>query len=349
MIENLIRSKYKEIQTFHVRMAFSATIDEIGIFKIKKVWHLAQTIFRIALARIRTGATILYYPPAGPNKLPMYRDITILLCTRWMFKKTVFHYHAGGVSELYPTLSTTLKTLYRAAYFSADAAILLAQENPRDDHVLKAKRSYIIPYGIHDYATDRMFTRTYPRNPQHILFVGVLCESKGVLVLLSALKQLCKAGHQFTASFLGAFESPEFETKCLAIVQNSRLIEQVTFKGVLTGDIKWKAYEDADVLCFPTFYESETFGLVILEAMQFGLPVISTFWRGVPSIVDNSQTGLLIPTQDSTALALTIQQLLEAPGLVKKLGENGRRKFETNYSKEIFTERMERMFKEVIL
>ena len=138
------------MQLYHVRMAFSDSVADVGKFRLGKLLHLASVIWRIVYRRLVHGAKVLYYPPAGPNRVPLFRDIAILLCTKWMFRHIVLHFHAGGVSELYPRLSRPLQWLFRKALFQADTAIRVSRGSPQDAQALKARREYIVPNGIDD-------------------------------------------------------------------------------------------------------------------------------------------------------------------------------------------------------
>ncbi len=126
MIERLLSGRYARIKLYHVRMAFSDSIGDVGRFRLGKLLHLLSVILRIAYCRIVCGAKVLYYPPAGPNRVPLHRDLAILLSTRWMFRRTVLHFHATGVSELYDKLPRLTRFLFRGALFHADAAVRIA-------------------------------------------------------------------------------------------------------------------------------------------------------------------------------------------------------------------------------
>jgi glycosyltransferase involved in cell wall biosynthesis len=65
----------------------------------------------------------------------------------------------------------------------------------------------------------------------------------------------------------------------------------LNFAGRKVGIEKWTAYRCADIFCFPTYYGPETFGNVLLEAMMFELPTVSTRWRAIPDIVVEGETG----------------------------------------------------------
>ncbi len=338
MIERLVRGRFARAQLFHVRMAFSDSIGEVGRFRISKIFHLVGVIARIIYCRLVHRPTILCYPPAGPNRTPLYRDLAILFCTRWLFPRTILYFHAGGVSELYPQLSRPLQWLFRRALFHADAAIRISLGSPPDPQVLEARRQYVVPNGIEDeferFATQRapaqfaqqethlaahapsnlintqnsithsesdtlVLEKTFEAPPLRMLFIGMLTESKGLLVLIDACKSLVSCSIPFELNIAGQFASPDFEEEVRLQISQANLDFHVHFLGSLSGDAKWQAFAAADVLCLPTFYEAETFGLVLVEAMSFRLPVVATRWRGIPEVVDDGVTGFLVPPKDS--------------------------------------------------
>ncbi len=262
MIERLVRGRFVRVQLFHVRMAFSDSIGEVGRFRISKIFHLVGVIARIIYCRLVHRPTILCYPPAGPNRTPLYRDLAILLCTRWLFPHTILYFHAGGVSELYPQLSRPLQWLFRRALFNADAAIRISLGSPPDPQALQARRQYVVPNGIEDeferFAAQRAHTQsarpethlvahaasklintqngsTYSESntlvlekasdapPLRILFVGMLTESKGLLVLIDACKSLAARGVPFELNIAGQFASPDFEAGSFASKSAERI------------------------------------------------------------------------------------------------------------------------------
>lgn len=342
MIEKILQGSYEHAELYHVRMAFSKEMDQIGKASLSKIFHLFTVIMKIMFTRITKGASVLYYPPAGPDKTPVLRDIIILLCTRWMFKRTIFHFHAGGVSQL--KLAGALKWLYTLAYQSPDVAILLSELNPPDGKALNAKKEFIVPYGIEDNFEPSLKTNASNSVPV-LLFVAIIKETKGILVLLEACKQIKEKGLRFRLEVMGKFESSEFEASTRSMVESLGLAENVTFLGVLSGKDKFSAFGKADVFCFPTFFESETFGVVLLEAMQFSLPLIGTRWRGIPSIINDHSNGLIVEPKNAMQLANAIEQLLKDETLRKTFGQQSRKDYEEHFTLQKFHQQMDQVFR----
>ena len=347
MIDKLVTGEFDRVEMHHVRMTFSKTIDDVGRARPAKLLHLAGVIRRILVARLKYGTTILYYPPAGPNRIPMYRDIAILLATRPLFKHTVFHFHAGGLTDLISELSPIEHTLFTRAYSRPDCAIALSDLNPPDGERLGAGRNLIIPYGIEDNA-PRFTRRAGNKQASTILFVGMLTKSKGVIVLLEACRILKDRSIKFEVQLMGHFASDSFEAEARKFVAANELASQVCFLGVRTGNEKWQTFADADIFCFPSFYESETFGLVVLEAMQFGLPVVATRWRGIPSLIDEGDSGHLAPVQNPKVVAAHLEMLIHEPEKARAMGELGRQRYLAEFTLERWRTRMEAAFLSVV-
>jgi glycosyltransferase involved in cell wall biosynthesis len=350
MIAEMLKMRDPRIRFAHVRMDFSAEIGEVGRLMPKKFLRLAGVIAGIYAAWFRHRPDVLYYPPAGPNAIPMLRDIAILIATRWLFPKTVFHFHAGGLSQLYPSLPFWLKPFFKLAYSRPDVSIRLSELNPEDGKALDARIEHVIPCGIPDLRPVPGIpsaTAAGPLGPVGILFVGILCESKGVTVLLDACGELAAQGADFRVEIMGRFENPDFERATLEQVERRGLKDRVRFLGVLVGSEKVAAFSRAGIFCFPSFYESETFGLVLLEAMCFSLPIVTTRWRGIPSVVTDGENGFLAPINDSAAVAESLLRLLADSELRTAMGARGRARFESDFGIEIYHGRMARVFLDV--
>jgi glycosyltransferase involved in cell wall biosynthesis len=91
---------------------------------------------------------------------------------------------------------------------------------------------------------------------------------------------------------------------------------------------------DADIFAFPTFYPNEAFPLVLLEAMAAGLPVISTTVGGIPDMVIDGETGLLVPPGEVSSLASALRRLVTDSGLRIRMGQAGRGRFMRHYTLE---------------
>lgn len=340
-IESFVTGHYRSLEVFHVRMAFSRQTAEIGKPRITKILHLIGLVTRIVWCRVRTGARVLYYPPAGPDLVPVLRDVVVLLCTRPLFRSTVLHYHASGLSEIEPRLPRPLRALCRSAYGRADLAIQPSALNPPDGQRLGARRTVIVANGVPDSPLARWPRENHADRPSVVLYVGVLCESKGLLVLVEACRRLRRRGLDFVLHLAGEFQSNVFASTLRSALADAGLTDSTAFLGSLAGDAKAACFRASDIFCYPTHFDAESFGMAVVEAMQFSLPVVATRWRGVPSVVADRESGMLVPARDPESLEAALRTLLEDQGLCRRMGRRGRELYLARFTEERYRRAME--------
>jgi phosphatidylinositol alpha-mannosyltransferase len=155
-----------------------------------------------------------------------------------------------------------------------------------------------------------------------LLFVGDLeptLKLKGIDYLLDALKSIVKLFPSLKLLVVGGGSRlPELR----AIVNSLGLDRCVTFCGQVSGEAMPKYYAACDLFVFPSYGDS--LGLVVLEAMAVGKPVIVSNIPGINEIVKSGETGLLIPPKDPSSLAHAITYLLKNNDLMTKMGKNAR-------------------------
>jgi len=321
---------------------FSRELRKTGKFQFQKILHLCSLICRILFFRLTRQPRILYYTPAGPTRLAVLRDIVVLCIVRPFFQMTILHFHAGGVSEVYERLPALARPFFRRAYWNADLGIMVSKNAPDDPANLRAQATVVIPNGVQDLAAGRRSAGQH--GVTRLLFVGLLRESKGVLILIEALRILAGRGVQAQLQLVGELDGGAFSEQLRERVEEYGLEEQVVLSGVLVGEAKADAYAAADILCFPTFFESETFGLVAVEAMAFGLPVVATRWRGLVDVVEDEVTGLLVSPRDPAELADALARLITNPDEARLMGSRGRIRYERLFTLDRHLEAMRAAF-----
>jgi glycosyltransferase involved in cell wall biosynthesis len=160
--------------------------------------------------------------------------------------------------------------------------------------------------------------------PLRILTVARLVPGKGHALLLEALAALREQGVHTETTFVG--DGPEREPlERLA----AELDLDVRLAGAVGQDELPAYYEHAQLFCLPTF--AEGLGVVLLEAMASGLPVVSARVMGVPEVVQDGETGVLVNPGRPGLLAGAIAWLADAPELRERMGRAGRRWVEDEF------------------
>jgi len=151
-----------------------------------------------------------------------------------------------------------------------------------------------------------------------ILFVGRMEQRKGLPILLAAYAQLRRQRAGCRLVIVG--DGPmrwAYERQCEATG-----VPDVTFLGHVPADVLPRIYASADVFCSPATGR-ESFGIVLLEAMASGVPVVASAIPGFSQVVDPGGDGLLVPPGKPEAFALALESLIADPGLRRSMGRHG--------------------------
>lgn len=164
-------------------------------------------------------------------------------------------------------------------------------------------------------------------NPFMILSVGTLHEVKGQAYLIEACRQLQERGLNFECHFVG--DGPDIKP-LTELVEQAGLSDKVRFHGKLTRVEISHLLLDADVLTAPSVPtrdgRREGIPVVLMEAMGSGVPVIASNLSGIPELVNDQLTGLLVSPRDTVSLANALERYLKDPELRHRLGRAGREK-----------------------
>ena len=176
----------------------------------------------------------------------------------------------------------------------------------------------------------------------------MLCEEKGVLNLIELAKILQEQGHAVEFQMVGGWESAEIKLQFEKDSQEAEVLGMFQFTGPLSGDAKWQAYADTDIFLFPTHHPTETFGLVLIEAMAFGLPIVTNRWRGVPHVIGDSGCAEMCEVHSMESFSSSVKKLIGAPQLRISMGKAGVQHYQQNFTKEVFLSRMEKVFRDTL-
>jgi glycosyltransferase involved in cell wall biosynthesis len=206
----------------------------------------------------------------------------------------------------------------------------------------------IIPYGIDvpywtelDSAQRRRVEELRFRYPHLAMATGRLVPYKGFDVLIEALRHV-----DATAIIVG--EGP-LGNDLLRMAQQRGVAERVILAGMLSRDDLKVHLHAAQLYAFPSVSAAEAFGIVQIEAMAVGLPIVNTnLPTGVPHVARHGLEALTVPPNDPAALAATIAQLLDDPTLAQRLGAAGRRRATAEYDLQNFIKRIEDVYDQAV-
>jgi len=205
---------------------------------------------------------------------------------------------------------------------------------------VEENRVHLIPPGVNPSLFEGPFEDPFSDvGKPRVLFVGRLAPQKGVRALVAAAALI----ENPSAQVLLVGDGPERR----ALEREARRIgagDRVRFLGFFSHDRLPAAMAHADVLVLPSVYEE--LGTVLLEAMYAGLPIVASKTGGIPDVVEDGVSGLLVPPGDPEALARAIDRVLADRGLASWLSEEARERGK-DYDWEVLAERVLRAYEDV--
>ena len=325
-----------------VDITVSQSISEIESFCIGKLFKMFGFLLR-ELWLLSTHRFDFCFCPVSVNRNAFVRDALLLGLARSFGVPTVLYAHGNNIPDFHDRATPRVRRLISHTCRHASGAIVLGESLRFNfDRWLPANRIFVVPTGIEPQAV--VLTPHRRADGITVLYLGNLVREKGVFVLLEAAAVIVGQRRNVQFMFAGHWFRREDQTASTEFVARHQLESSVRFVGPVAGDTKWQTLANADILAFPTFYYYETMGLVLLEAMQVGLPVIATSRASIPEIIQDGVNGLLVKEQDPKDLAEKILQLADNPGLRERMAQANREKFENLYTHEKYGQRMIAVF-----
>ena len=327
----------------YINLILSRKVNESGKASLKKTVRFAMIWFHLLGKLVHRKPHLCYYALTTTGA-GFYKDVLLISLLRLFRVKIIYHIHNKGV--ILARKKRLNHVLYRVVFSNAHVILLSRHLYYDIETYVPEDRVYYCPNGIKDYQPSAALLTLPENRPFNILFFANLIAEKGVFVLVEACSILKDKGYSFQCDFVGG-EGDVSEEQFNAFVRQKGLTEHVKYLGKRYGRLKEMSFEQADVFALPSRYDC--FPLVILEAMQHSLPVISAYEGGMPDMVDEGSTGFLLPRyDDAEALAGRIELLMSDPALCKQMGGNGRVKYEKNFTLSVFEQRLLYILQEVI-
>jgi glycosyltransferase involved in cell wall biosynthesis len=252
----------------------------------------------------------------------------------------IFHLHGSETAAFYAGLPQTLKRLFSAQLEAVDRVFVLS-ESWREFvlAVAPAARVEVMPNYV-DMPEESAIRQAH--EGVRIVFLGLLGQRKGVYDLVEAFASV--AGGLPDVKLLIGGNGEEDQVR--AAVRSAGMESRIDVLGWVTGDTKTSLLAHGDVFVLPSY--NEGLPVSLLEAMSWGLPVISTTVGGIPQLVRNEVDGLLIEAGDRGALAQSLARLGGDADLRRRMGDVARARVSGTFSKENVLPRMEAVYAELM-
>lgn len=341
LCEELSREiKVKIIVASDDRKTVEERLDGVEITRLGNLFNLSSAPVCSGMVRAirRTRADIIHIHFPNPTAILAY------LASRHT-GRLVITWHSDIVRQ--KLMGQAFHLFLKRALDRCHAIIATSPNYIDSSAVLSAYRDrcHVIPLGISPEAFEKrdhsFIRRIREQYGERIIFsVGRLIYYKGFDVLIRAMREIPKA-HLLIAGVGPLRDNLE------SLARKTGVENRVTFMGEVEDVAPF--YQAADVFALPSVARSEAFGIVQLEAMACGTPIVNTALpSGVPFVSPDGVTGLTVPPSDAAALATAINRLLDNPSLRAGYGRRARLRVRQEFDVETMTRRTLQLYQRVL-
>lgn len=309
---------------------------------IVSVFRTISAIWRIWNAHL-TGELALVHVNHG-DKASAVRKGIITVFARLVGAKVIVHLHAVELDAAWRSGGRFTRWAIGLPFRVATSNIVLGdiwRSWLVDDLGVRPTHVDVLVNGV---PAPNFTSRDHasPRDAVEVLFLGNLLERKGVNDLIAALAELPADLPAWRMTFAGGGDI----AGCTEKVAAAGLDNRVRFLGWVEQARSANLLASADIMVLPSYFEG--LPLVILEALGAGTPVITTSVGAIPQFIPHDEVALVIEPGDRAALRDSLCSMVADAGLRQRLGDAGRRAYETMFSLEVFRENLLAIYAKVL-
>jgi glycosyltransferase involved in cell wall biosynthesis len=314
---------------------------DMGKWQVKKFFGILYVLSRLIYELSRHRPAFVYFQ-LSPHRVAFIRDLIFVSVIKLFGIKILYHLHGKGIKE--NAEKKWKKLLYQYAFKKSDI-ICLSKLLIYDIEDVFSGQIHIVPNGIPDISNTASSREKEKHDYPKILFLSNLIKAKGLFDFIESLRILKNKGLSFEGIIVGS-EADVTQCELLQQIERKGLKKHVQYLGPKYGEDKSEVLRQSDIMVFPS--TNETFGNVILEAMQHSTPVIASNITSIPEIIDHNKTGFLVEPNSPQQIATKLELLINNPELRISLGQAGRKKYEETYTLQHFEQKMKYVFENVL-
>ena len=334
VMNKLIRDSSLINTTFecdYVNLATAKDIHDLQKSGFRKyiltLWIVLKSIFKMLTKRYD-----YVYITIFPWGFAFFKDSIIVVLAKLFRLKPLLHLHTHGFKKN-SEQSTYRKKIYRFV-FKHTEVICLSPLLIEDIESIYTGKVYILPNGIPQVNFENKYNAN--QKPLHLLYLSNLIKGKGILILIDAAELLKKKGLDFKLRIVGPEGDVIYDTLKKLTIEKG-LQNNVELVGPKFGEEKYEEFKKAGIFILPSDYD--TFGLVLLEALQFGVPCISTNVGGIPDVIGKGN-GIIIPEINAEEVAKAIEKLMLQPDERERISRSGFEHYKANFTTPVFENRL---------
>jgi len=329
-----ILSENKNFEILNIKLNYSQTFQDVDTITFSKIVGSFGVIWTSFKYCVKFKPDLVYIMPAT-SSFAFVRDFSISLLMKMLNQNVIYHLRTQ-INDI----NRFKRFIYKKA-FKNSKIIILGKELKNE--ILKyfhAQNISILPNAIPCKLLDNeyKYIEEKRRNKKclKLLFLSNMIKSKGWPKVLEAAFYLQIKKTDFMLTFAGDWPSDKEKNEFYKLVKQYNLEENVKFVGHVNEEKKNSLLANTDILLFPTEYKLETFGRVIIEAMEYGIPVIANSIGSIPSIIEHGETGFLLKKNTANEIEEYILKISDKI-ILSEMGKKARQRFLDYYELKIYS------------
>lgn len=329
-ISGVVNNYYEAGLNEQVELSYIGTMVDGG--KIRKLWQAVWAFARF-VCKLPFCEIVHVNVASDASLIRKSFFIRLAKCFR---KKIVIHQHGGNIEAFYQEQKEKRQKKIRKVFDMADVFLVLSVELQRFfQGIIEPSKVILFPNAV---SVPAGVNKKYGQ--QQILFLGRLCKEKGLGELFAILPQLHEQFPKMRLLLGGVWESEELRS------QAETMKEYVTELGWVQGHRKEEYLQQSDIFVFPTYFEGQP--VSVLEAMAYQCGIIASGVGGIPQMIEDKKTGILIEPQNTKSLQDALQTLLLNPEQCRKMGKMAGEKVKREFSIEKSVEQLVVLYRKLV-
>ncbi len=343
--EIILNSKLgKEFELIHLDTSDHRDICHLSAIDFKN-FYLALKQYFILIYLIITRWPAIIYIPNCQTTIGYIRDAGFIMIAKLFRRKVICHLRGGNFRNWYNSTSFVIRQFINVIHSFIDGQIVLGESLKHlFDRIISKERISVVPNGKN---FDSVFKRKIQAEKLRVFYLSNLIKSKGILEVLRAIPVVYNANPNIEFIFAGSWYDNTTKKSVESFIKEHPYLP-ITYYGAANERAKYDLFGSSDIFAFPTYYTEEGHPWVIIEAMAFGLPIISTDQGAIKESVVNGINGFIVEKQNSSAIAEKIITLINNPELRIKMGKESRRLYKDKFTEEKMVENLSRVFNAVL-
>lgn len=322
--------KRSDVDVEHLAFRFTPDTRTARKGKFNKVVELVRVLARLMKIRLAGPIDLMVFPPGGPQSVPMVRDVLLMPWILAVSRRVILHFHAAGIADRLAQ-GDRLAGLAAWLYGRCGRAIVMTEFNRRDPLACGIAETEVIAHRLTDDYQPQ--TADNSKDEIRILAMGHLCADKGTPGLIAAFTEVRRSRPNLVLELAGEPLAPYSAESLEADLKKAGVRQAVRLLGVIGGAEKRAAFARADLFIFPSVAPYESFGLVLVEAMMWNLPILASDWRGNGDVVGTAGGRLFSPPNSVVALTKALGEMLNDRERWPEYGAFNRERFLYRFSR----------------